>query len=355
MTMTLSPAATPGNIPRRTLAVAAAACVLWSPSRLHAARAMPSLDGAVGWLNSSPLTAQALRGKVVLVDFWTYSCINWQRTLPHVRAWADRYQDRGLVVIGVHTPEFSFEKDVDRVRQAAAQFRIDYPIAVDSRRAVWDAFGNRYWPALYFVDARGRIRHHHFGEGDFERSEKVIQQLLMEAGAKDVPMDPVRVTGTGSQAPADWAHLRTPETYVGRDRAANFASAGGMVLGRTARYAAPDRLRPDTWALAGDWTVGREAALLDGAHGRIVHSFHARDVHLVMGPAAPGKPVPFRVRLDGQPPGPAHGADIDAQGRGVLAEHRLYQLVRQPGPIHDRVFEVEFEKPGIEAYAFTFG
>ncbi|WP_240788512.1 thioredoxin family protein [Ramlibacter henchirensis] len=322
---------------------------------LRAQGSMPSLDGAVQWLNSPPLTAAALRGKVVLVQFWTYSCINWQRTLPHVRAWAEKYKDHGLVVIGVHTPEFSFEKDLDRIRRALAHFKVDYPVAVDSHRAVWSAFGNNFWPALYFVDAQGTIRHHHFGEGDFERSERVLQQLLKAAGAKDVPADTVRVTGTGSQAQADWANLRTPETYVGHDRAENFASPSGMTVGRTVRYAAPERLRPKAWALAGDWTVGREVALLEGKQGRIVHRFRARDLHLVMGPATQGRPVAFRVRLDGKPPGSAHGADIDAQGRGVLAEHRLHQLVRQPQPVGDRLFEIEFEDEGVEVYAFTFG
>jgi thiol-disulfide isomerase/thioredoxin len=316
---------------------------------------MPSLEGAVEWLNSKPLTAADLRGKVVLIDFWTYSCINWQRTLPYVRAWADKYKDQGLVVIGVHTPEFSFEKDLDNVRRASAQLKVRHPVAVDSEREIWGAFDNRYWPAQYFIDARGKVRHHHFGEGDYERSERIIQKLLTEAGAKGVGADVVRVEASGIHAEADWSNLRTPETYVGHDRAENFASPGGMTPGRQRAYAAPDRLQLNTWALAGDWTVQREAATLERPNGRIVYRFHARDLHLVMGPAVRGKLVPFRVLIDGQPPGPAHGVDVDAQGRGVIGEHRLYQLIRQPGPIVDRQFEIEFLEPGVQAYSFTFG
>jgi len=316
---------------------------------------MPSLEGAVEWLNSKPLTAAELRGKVVLIDFWTYSCINWQRTLPYVRAWADKYKDQGLVVIGVHTPEFSFEKDLDNVRRASSQLKVGHPVAVDSAREIWGAFDNRYWPAQYFIDARGKIRHHHFGEGDYERSERIIQKLLTEAGAKGVGADLVRVEASGIQAEADWSNLRTQETYVGHDRAENFASPGGMTPGRLRAYAAPDRLGLNTWALAGDWTVQGEAATLERPNGRIVYRFHARDLHLVMGPAVRGKSVPFRVLIDGEPPGPAHGVDVDAQGRGVIGEHRLYQLIRQPGPIVDRQFEIEFLEPGVQAYSFTFG
>jgi thiol-disulfide isomerase/thioredoxin len=316
---------------------------------------MPALDGAVEWLNSKPLSAAELRGKVVLVDFWTYSCINWQRTLPHLRAWAEKYKDQGLVVIGVHTPEFSFEKDIEKVRQATAQLKVGYPVAVDTRHAIWRAFDNNYWPALYVVDARGTIRHHQFGEGDYERSERIIQQLLTEAGAKNVDTGLVRVDGAGSQADADWGNLRSPETYVGHDRTENFASPGGISLGRERLYALPEQLRLNTWALSGDWKVEHETARLTRANGRIAYRFHARDLHLVMGPAAPGKPVPFRVLIDGRPPGPAHGVDVDEQGRGVLVEHRLYQLIRQPMPIEDRQFEIEFLEPGAEAYSFTFG
>jgi thiol-disulfide isomerase/thioredoxin len=316
---------------------------------------MPTLDGATGWLNSKPLTPAELRGKVVLVDFGTFSCINWQRTLPHVRAWADKYRRLGLVVIGVHTPEFGFEKDIDNVREAIGQIKVGFPVAVDSERAIWGAFNNQYWPALYLVDASGMIRFHHFGEGAYEQTEKAIQQLLIEAGAKDVDTALVQVEGVGSQAEADWSSLRTGETYVGRDRAENFASPGGLTSGRARPYAAPERLPLNRWALAGEWKVESELAALTRANGRIVYRFHARDLHLVMGPAAKGRTVPFRVRIDGRPPGPAHGVDVDAEGRGVLVERRLYQLIRQARPVEDRQFEIEFLEPGVEVFSFTFG
>jgi thiol-disulfide isomerase/thioredoxin len=324
-------------------------------SPLPAEGPMPPLDGAVEWLNSKPLSTANLLGKVVLVEFWTYSCINWQRTLPHVRAWADKYRDQGLVVIGVHTPEFGFEKDIGNIRDAAAQLKVDFPIAVDSREAIWRAFDNNYWPALYFVDARGTIRHHHFGEGAFERSEQVLQQLLTDAGAKGIDGGLVHVEGSGSQAEADWANQRSPETYLGVDRAESFASPGGAAAGKQRLYAAPESLRLNAWALAGEWTIGRESARLEAANGRIVYRFHARDLHLVMGPTSRSKPVPFRILVDGQPPGAAHGADVDAAGRGALVEHRLYQLVRQPNPVIDRRFEIEFSEPGAEVFVFTFG
>lgn len=324
-------------------------------SLLRAERAMPSLDGAVDWLNSTPITAAELRGKVVLVDFWTYSCINWHRTLPHVRAWADKYKDQGLVVIGVHTPEFGFEKDIDRIREASVQLRVQYPVAVDSDYRIWRAFDNAYWPALYIVDVRGKIRHHHFGEGDYERSERVIQQLLIDAGAKSVSTDLVQVEGAGTQAEAAWSTLRSPETYIGHERTRNFASPGGLERGRAHVYAAPERMGLNAWALAGEWTVGPEAATLNRPNGQIIYRFHARDLHLVMGPATRGEAIAFRVRLNGKPPGPAHGADVDAEGRGMLVQHKLYQLIRQPGPIQDQQFEIEFLEPGAETYSFTFG
>jgi len=324
-------------------------------SSSRAERSMPALDGAVEWLNSKPLTAAELRGKVVLVDFWTYSCINWHRTFPYVRAWADKYRAKGLVVIGVHTPEFDFEKDLGNVRRASSQLRVDYPIAVDSEHAIWRAFDNLYWPALYFVDSNGKIRHHQFGEGDYEQSERVIQQLLVEAGAKDVDTEVVRVDGAGSQADADWKNLRSPETYVGHDRAENFSSPGGLTLAREQLYSRPEQLGLNKWALSGHWRVDREAAVLKRANGRILYRFHARDVHLVMGPFVRGRQVPFRVLIDGQPPGPDHGGDVDSDGRGVLVEHRLYQLIRQRRPVVDRVFEIEFLEPGVDTYSFTFG
>ncbi len=315
---------------------------------------LPSLAGATGWLNSPPLTPSGLRGKVVLIDVWTYTCINWLRTLPYIRAWAEKYRDQGLVVIGVHTPEFGFEHDVDNVRRAAKEMRVDYPVALDNDYAVWQAFNNHYWPALYFVDAKGHIRHHHFGEGEYEESERVIQQLLAEKGANP-GHDLVAVDARGIEAAPDWSSARSPENYVGYERSENFASPGGAVPYRTHRYAAPERLRLNQWALAGDWTVGKQATALNRAGGRIVYRFHSRDLHLVMGPAAPGASVRFRVLIDGQPPGAAHGGDVDDQGYGTVTEQRLYQLIRQPKPIADHQFEIEFLGSGVEVFAFTFG
>jgi thiol-disulfide isomerase/thioredoxin len=316
---------------------------------------LPPLGGATEWINSGPLTAASLRGHVVLIEFWTYTCINWLRTLPYVRAWAAKYKDQGLVVIGVHSPEFEFEKDLGNVRRAARDMRVDYPIAVDSEHAVWRAFRNEYWPALYFVDAQGRIRHHRFGEGEYERSEAVIQQLLTEAGARGIGRDLGTVNARGLEVAADWGDLKSPENYVGYARTQNFASPGGAVLGQRRDYAAPPRLSLNHWALLGNWTVKQEAIRLEKANGRIAYRFHARDLHLVMGPPAGAQPVRFRVLIDGQPPGAAHGVDVDAQGYGTAAEQRLYQLIRQPKPIADRLFEIEFLDPGLEAFAFTFG
>jgi thiol-disulfide isomerase/thioredoxin len=323
--------------------------------RLRDEGAFPSLAGATVWLNSPPLTAEGLRGKVVLVDFGTYTCINWLRAFPYTRAWGEKYGDQGLVVITVHAPEFGFEKDLDNVRRAVKAMGIEHPVAVDNDLAVWRAFENRYWPARYIIDAQGRIRHHHFGEGDYERSERVIQQLLAEAGAAGVGQELASVDARGAEAEADWGSLKTPETYVGHQRTENFASPGGAEPGRRHVYAAPERLRLNHWALAGEWTMGQEATVLHGAGGRIAYRFHARDLHLVMGPAARGSSVRFRVRIDGQAPGAAHGLDIDAQGNGTATEQRLYQLIRQPGPIADRLFEIEFLDAGVEAFAFTFG
>jgi thiol-disulfide isomerase/thioredoxin len=316
---------------------------------------MPSLAGATEWLNSPPLTTAGLRGSVVLVQFWTYTCINWLRTLPYVRAWAERYKDHGLVVVGVHTPEFDFEHDLDNVRRAATDLRVDYPVAVDNDYAIWSAFDNHYWPALYFVDAQGAIRHHHFGEGRYEQSEMILQQLLTEAGAGGVGQDLVSVEATGVEAAADWDSLRSPENYLGYERTESFASPDGAVLDTPYAYAAPERLRLNQWALAGAWTVRRGAAALDQGGGRILYRFQARDLHLVMAPAERGTPVRFRVRLDGQPPGAAHGTDVDDQGNGTITDPRLHQLIRQPGPIRERTFEATFLDPGVQAYAFTFG
>ena len=317
--------------------------------------ALQRFDGATAWLNAPPQGAPELRGKVVLVDFWTYTCINWIRTLPHVRAWADKYRDQGLVVVGVHTPEFEFEKDIDNVRQAVRETRLAYPVAVDSNSAVWRAFGNHAWPAIYLVDARGRVRYRHLGEGEYERTERMIQQLLAERGETAVARDLVSVEGRGVEAAADWATLRSPETYVGAERTANFASPGGPVVGKARSYAVPRRLMLNHWALGGDWTMQRQAIRLNQTNGRIVHRFHARDVHLVMGPAERGTKVRFRVLVDGKPPGVAHGIDVDEHGNGIVSEQRLYHLIRQPQPIADRRFEIEFLDPAVEAFAFTFG
>jgi len=315
----------------------------------------PSLGGATGWLNSQPLTVDGLRGKVVLVQFWTYTCINWLRTLVYVRAWAEKYKDHGLVVIGVHTPEFEFERNPDNVRRAAKDMRVDYPIAVDSNYRIWRAFGNHYWPALYFIDAQGQIRHHHFGEGLYEMSEMVIQQLLTKAGISGISDELVSVDARGVEAAANWENLRSPENYVGYDRTENFASTGGAVLNKSRIYTAPERLRLNHWALSGDWAMTRQGTVLNEANGRIAYCFHARDLHLVMGPAAPATSVRFRVLIDGQPPVAAHGVDVDDQGNGMVTEQRLYQLIRQPEPIAERQFQIEFLDPGVEAYAFTFG
>ncbi len=316
---------------------------------------MPRLDGATAWLNSPPLTTAGLRGKVVLVDFWTYTCINWLRSLPYVRAWATKYAEHGLVVIGVHAPEFSFEKDLDNVRRAAGALAVRYPIAIDNEHAVWQAFANQYWPALYFVDAQGRIRHHHFGEGEYERSEQAIQRLLVEAGVRGISPALAAPEGRGAEAAADWASLRSPENYLGYERTENFASPGGRGPDTPRTYAMPARLELNHWGLAGDWTMQREAVVLNQAKGRIAYRFHARDLHLVMGPAARGRSIPFVVRLDGRSPGAAHGIDVDERGQGTLAEPRMYQLIRQPRPIGERQFEIEFLEPGAAAFAFTFG
>jgi len=299
--------------------------------------AMPALTYADAWLNSPPLRNADLRGKVVLVDFWTYTCINWRRTMPWLRAWAVKYKDQGLVVVGVHTPEFSFEKEVDNVRRVAKEQHVDYPIAIDSHYAVWNAFDNHYWPAVYLIDAQGRIRHRQFGEGDYDQLERVIQQLLTEAGHTGFDRALATVDAKGAEAAADWKNLRTLETYLGSGH------------GETSK----------DWSLEGAWTRRTEAAVLgqakDKTNGKITYRFHARDVHLVMGPAKRGTPVRFRVRIDGQPPGAAHGVDVDDAGFGTVDQPRMYQLIRQPGPIGDRQLEIEFLDPGVEAFSFTFG
>jgi thiol-disulfide isomerase/thioredoxin len=314
-----------------------------------------SLARADEWLNSPPLAAPDLRGKVVLIDFWTYTCINWLRTAPYVRAWAEKYKDQGLVVIGVHAPEFAFEKNPNNVRWAVKEMRLDYPVAVDNEHIIWRAFKNQYWPALYFIDAQGRVRHHHFGEGSYEQSEMIIQRLLAEAGTDGIDREPVSVDARGIEAAADWRSLKSAENYVGYERTQNFASPGGAVADKPRMYQPPGMLRLNEWALSGDWTVTKANAVLNQPNGRVTYRFHARDLHLVMGPATPGASVRFRVLIDGQPPGSAHGVDVDEQGNGTVTEQRLYQLIRQSTPISDRQFEIEFLGPGVEAFAFTFG
>jgi cytochrome c biogenesis protein CcdA/thiol-disulfide isomerase/thioredoxin len=316
------------------------------------------LTGATEWINSAPLTPESLRGKVVLVDFWTYSCINCLRALPYVRAWAEKYKDAGLVVVGVHTPEFAFEKQPANVRRATKDLGVGFPVAVDSNYAIWRAFDNQYWPALYFVDAQGRIRHHQFGEGKYAQSEQVIQQLLAEAGrpvAADASRALVVPEGQGTQAAADALPALSGETYLGYERANSFASPGGIASDRSRVYQAPASLRTNQWALSGEWTVGSEGAVLGRANGRIAYRFHARDLHLVLGPSADGKPVRFRVWVDGKPPLADHGTDTDAQGNGTIDAQRLYQLVRQQSNGQERLFEIEFLDAGAQAYVFTFG
>jgi thiol-disulfide isomerase/thioredoxin len=316
---------------------------------------LESLDTASRWLNSSPLSADTLRGNVVLINFWTYTCINWLRTLPHVRAWDERYRDQGLTVIGVHSPEFGFEHDLNNVEQAAKQMRVEFPIVIDNDFRIWRSFDNHYWPALYFVDAHGRVRDSQFGEGDYPRAERVLQDLLKESGRVAATHDPVRVDARGIEAEADWAELESPETYLGYERAERFSSPGGLSGDTSVTYTEPARLRLNEWALAGDWTVGWQPATLNEPGGRIVYRFHARDLHLVMGPGSRGSSIPFRVLIDGEPPGEAHGLDIDEQGVGTLDEQRLYQLIRQRGRIEEHTFEIAFLDPGAQAFVFTFG
>ena len=316
---------------------------------------LPDLSGAVAWLNSPPLSSKSLRGKVVLVDFWTYSCINCLRALPYVEGWAAKYKDAGLVVIGVHTPEFAFEKERSNVEKAVRDLKIDYPVAIDSDYKIWQAFENQYWPAHYFIDGKGRIRYHHFGEGEYAESEQVIQELLKENGAQLSSSAPINVAGAGAEAAPDGADVRSPETYIGYHRAEHFASTEPIVHDSHRVYTPQARLSLNQWALGGNWNVSAESAVLQASQGKIVFRFHARDLHLVLGTTKEGKPVRFKVKLDGTPPGEDHGMDTDSSGDGTVQGHRLYQLIRQKGPVEDRTFEIEFLDPGVQAFAFTFG
>ncbi len=315
---------------------------------------LASFAGATGWLNSEPLTPDGLRGRVVLVDFWTYTCVNWLRTAPYIRAWVSKYADQGLTVVGVHTPEFGFEHAVDNVTSQVRELGVEFPVALDNDYGVWRAFSNHFWPAIYIADAQGRIRFHHFGEGEYAMTEMVIQQLLMDAGADGVGQDLVDVDPQGLEVAADWRTLQSPETYVGYGQASGFASERDAALDRPHAYLLPP-LRLNQWGLAGTWTVAHHAGVLDEPKGRIAFRFHARDVNLVMGPALQGGSVGFRVFLDGEPAGAVRGADVDAAGGGIVDAQRTYQLIRQSGPIEDRLFEIEFLGAGVEAYCFTFG
>ena len=321
----------------------------------HVEGELPSLGGAVAWLNSDPLTAEALRGKVVMIDFWTYSCINCLRTLPYLRAWQDRYKDHGFTIVGVHTPEFAFEKQESNVSRAVRDLGVRYPVAIDNDYAIWRAFNNEYWPAHYFVDSMGRIRGHHFGEGGYEESEALIRELLTEAGNENLPAPTATLSGKGVEAAPDESSVASPETYVGYDRAENFASSAAITQDRAADYGTPSGLKLNQWALGGNWTVGAESATANSAGGKISFRFHARDLHLVLAPREDGKPVRFRVTIDGRKPADDRGTDVDAQGNGSVEEQRLYQLIRQSGAVQDRTFTIEFLDPGVQAYAFTFG
>jgi thiol-disulfide isomerase/thioredoxin len=343
------------TVAARTIGAAQLGRISSAETKLRPEGELPSLRGATGWLNSQPLTKPDLRGKVVLIEFCTYSCINWRRTLPYVRAWADKYKQHRLVTIGVHTPEFPFEKNAENVRRAASTMRIDYPIAIDNDQTIWRAFNNEYWPAFYFIDAKGRIRHHHLGEGEYDQSEVVIQRLLVEAGNGGFNRELVSVDATGAEAAPDWNNLKSPENYLGYERTENFASAGGLRSRKSRIYASPEHLKLNHWALAGNWTAEKQAILLNAVNGRIAYQFHARDLHLVMGPVPGGASVRFRILVDGNPPGDSRGSDVDEQGSGTASELRMYQLVRQPKPIVDRKFEIEFLDSGAQAFSFTFG
>jgi thiol-disulfide isomerase/thioredoxin len=324
---------------KRLILTAIVVTAMGTPTRTSE---LASLSQATEWINSPPLTAESLKGKVVLVQFWTYSCINWLRTEPYVRAWAEKYRDQGLVVIGVHAPEFEFERQLDNARWGVKNFGVDYSVAVDNDFAIWRGFGNQYWPAVYLIDGQGRVRYSHFGEGEYEQSERMIQKLLGETSGRGTRLNLVSVIAHGAEEAADWDNLKSPETYLGSERSENQVSSDA-------------KLRLNQWALGGDWTVRRQAVVLNKANGRIVYRFHARDLNLVMTPGVQKGPVPFRVLIDGRAPGPAHGIDVDEQGNGVVAEPRMYQLIRQTRPIDDHQFTIEFLDPGVEVFVFTFG
>ncbi|UWZ85219.1 thioredoxin family protein [Occallatibacter riparius] len=314
-----------------------------------------SLTGANGWINSKPLSPRDLKGKVVLVDFWDYSCINCIRAIPYIRAWEDKYRNSGLVVIGVHTPEFDVEKQMANVEKAVKRFGVTYPVALDSDYRIWNAFHNQYWPANYFIDSRGKVRYEHFGEGDYDRSERWIQELLKEASSTPLPASPVTANGQGAEAAADLNDVRSQETYIGYARADNFVSRGGIRRDTEFSYTEPTHLRLNEWGFSGQWLDQRQAAVLKAAGGKIIFRFHARDLHLVLGPSTLGRAIRFRVTVDGQAPGPNHGFDTDAQGNGVVTDDRLYQLIRQKGSVRDQTFVIEFLDPGVRAFSFTFG
>jgi thiol-disulfide isomerase/thioredoxin len=332
-----------------------AAVVAEDPPSIVGSSPLGGLSGATGWINSKPLTAKQLKGKVVLVDFWTYSCINCLRALPYIRAWADKYKDSGLVVIGVHSPEFGFEKDQPNVQGAVQKLGITYPVALDSNYAIWNAFHNQFWPAHYFIDANGKVRYEHFGEGQYDQSERWIQQLLQERAGKAMPAGAVNVQAQGVEAAADTDDVESEETYIGYARANHFSSPGGIKRDADQAYTVPARLRQNEWGLDGKWVDHEQVAVLKAAGGKIVYRFHARDLHLVLGPTSEGKPIRFRVTIDGAAPGENHGVDTDAQGNGTVKDHRLYQLVRQKGVIMDHTFTIEFQDAGVQAFSFTFG
>lgn len=315
----------------------------------------PSFNGATQWLNSPPLSLKELRGKVVLVDFWTYTCINWRRTLPYIREWASKYKEQGLVVIGVHTPEFSFEQKTENVSWSLKDMNISYPVAMDNNYEIWHSFNNQYWPALYLIDAKGKLRYEKFGEGNYEEAELKIRQLLSEASGRNVADTPVALQPLGAELAADWTNLGSPENYIGYGQTNGFASRGGVVPDKPSSYMVPQQLKLNQWALAGEWTMGKERVLLNGKQGTLSYRFHARDLHIVMGPATPGTSIRFRVLINGKAPGAAHGVDVDSDGNGTLNGQRMYQLIRQQGPITDQEFQIEFLDPGAEVYSFTFG